>query len=106
VTGAVVRLLRRCNSSALAFDRNPATPGGQNGIVYLTGAVQRPSGTSFHFATLPRALCPAHNLWLPIFTAPGVIGSLEIAHNGQMFAFGVDAHNYSGLAGISFPVSS
>jgi len=82
------------------------TAGIQNGIVYLTGAIQQPSGTNTHFATLPRALRPAHNLWLPIFTAPGVIGSIEIAHNGQMFAFGIDAHNYAGLAGISFPVNS
>ena len=82
------------------------TAGIQNGIVYLTGAIHQSSGTSTRFATLPRALRPAHNLWLPIFTAPGVIGSIEIAHNGQMFAFGIDAHNYSGLAGISFPVNS
>jgi hypothetical protein len=82
------------------------TAGIQNGIVYLTGAIRQPSGTSTRFATLPRALRPAHNLWLPIFTAPGVIGSIEIAHNGQMFAFGIDAHNYSGLAGISYPVNS
>jgi hypothetical protein len=47
--------------------------------VYLTGAIHQPSGTSTRFATLPRAL---------------------------RLAFGIDAHNYSGLAGISFPVSS
>jgi hypothetical protein len=82
------------------------TAGIQNGIVYLTGAIHQSSGTSTRFATLPRALRPAHNLWLPIFTAPGVIGSIEIAHNGQMFAFGIDAHNYAGLAGISYPVNS
>jgi hypothetical protein len=55
------------------------TAGIQNGIVYLTGAIHQPSGTSTRFATLPRAL---------------------------RLAFGIDAHNYSGLAGIPFPVSS
>ena len=60
------------------------------------------SGTSFRFATLPRAFRPAHNLWLPVIVAGGGIQGIEIARNGQMFGFGGDA----GLSGISFPVNS
>ena len=77
----------------------------QNGVVYLAGGVEQPSGTNDHFATLPRAFRPAHNMWLPVFTSGGAIGSIEIASSGRMYAFGGDVTGYTGLAGISFPAN-
>ena len=91
------------NGSALG---GPPVVGIRNGVVYFAGGVEQLSGQGGQIATLPHACWPVHNLWLPLFTAGGQVGGVEIAKNGEMFVFGGDAAGYSGLAGISYPVSS
>jgi hypothetical protein len=113
-------LLDGWTSSQSEFGSGDPQAGIRNGIVYLAGSMHQASGTSNRFATLPkrlrpahdmwfpvpRAFRPAHNMWLPIFTSGGLFGSIEIASSGRMYAFGGGVTGYTGLAGISFPANS
>ena len=86
----------------------------QNGIVYLSGSLAQPSGTSDQFATLPSADRPAHNMWITVYTVDGSSGTLFIGHDGTMDANSSSSCNatqnsaqcYTSLATVSFPVNS
>jgi hypothetical protein len=93
-------------SDNTTFDCGHPAASIQSGIVYLAGCMHQPSGTSDNFAQLPQNLRPAHNLWLPVYTFGGTEGSIEIAADGNMYAFAGDAQLYTSLAGISYPVNS
>jgi len=78
-----------------------------NGVVYLSGGMHRPSGSSTEFAFLPAAARPKHTLWIGVFSeAAGGTAFLEVTPSGGMFVSGSDASFFSSLAGVSFPVSS
>jgi hypothetical protein len=85
----------------------------QNGIVYLSGSLAQPSGTSPVFATLPSADRPTHNMWITVYTNGDTQGSLYIGHDGTMEAFSATscgsestAQCFTSLATVSFPINS
>src|ERR1051326_2767332 len=86
----------------------------QNNIVYLSGSLAQPSGTSDIFATLPSSFRPSHNMWITVYTDSGTSGTLFIGHDGTMEAFSSASCNgtqnaaqcYTSLATVSFPVNS
>jgi hypothetical protein len=78
------------------------------GVVYLSGAMRQPSGSSEGFAVLPRVARPAHALYILVYAA-GTIGTLLILRTGAMFVGSspqLAAQIFTSLAGISYPVSS
>jgi hypothetical protein len=86
----------------------------QNGIVYLSGSLAQPSGSSDVFATLPSADRPAHNMWITVYTFSDTSGTLFIGHDGTMEAFSNgscsatqnSAQCFTSLASVSYPVNS
>ncbi|MGN6173240.1 MAG: hypothetical protein ACTHPS_09845, partial [Streptosporangiaceae bacterium] len=77
-----------------------------NGMVYLSGSLNQPTGDDQVFALLPPAARPAHPMYLSVYTFGGAIGELEIDTNGDMLAYEGGAQLYTSLAGVSFPVAS
>jgi hypothetical protein len=79
----------------------------QNGIVYLTGSVHKPTAGSDEVGVLPKAARPGHDLYLPAYTLDATEGTVLIEPNGKIFAYGAssntDSEGYTSLAGISFP---
>lgn len=86
----------------------------QSNIVYLSGSLNQPSGTSTTFTILPSQFRPAHNMWITVYTYAGTSGTLFISHTGEMdlssnstCGSGVSsAQCYSSLAGVNYPVNS
>jgi hypothetical protein len=86
----------------------------QNNIVYLSGSLAQPSGTSDQFATLPSSFRPSHNMWITVYTDAGTSGTLFIGHDGTMEAFSSASCNgtqnaaqcFTSLATVSYPVNS
>jgi len=76
-----------------------------NGVVYLTGALDRGSSSSA-FAVLPRAARPRHTLWIGVYSGATSTQDLEILANGKMFFAGANATYFSSLAGVDFPLGS
>jgi hypothetical protein len=79
------------------------------GVVYLSGSLMAPNPSSNEFAKLPAGARPGHILYLPIYTSQGAGGTVQIFPGGVMAVFSnnpVSAHDFSSLAGISFPVGS
>jgi hypothetical protein len=76
------------------------------GVVHLSGSLQQPSGTNTEFAVLPKAARPAHVLWITVYTYQGTVGTLEIAPNGNAYAYSANAQAYTSLAGISYPTAT
>ena len=52
------------------------------GVVYLTGAIIRPTGSSPTFAMLPKNARPTHQLWIEAYTSTDIPGTVQIAPNG------------------------
>jgi len=77
-----------------------------NGMVYLSGSLNQPTGDNQVFGVLPPAARPAHPMYLSVYTFDGAIGELEIDTNGDMLAYEGGAQLYTSLAGVSFPVAS
>jgi hypothetical protein len=86
----------------------------QNNVVYLSGSLAQPSGTSSLFATLPPSFRPAHNMWITVYTFAGTSGTLYIGHDGTMEAVSGSSCNstqdsaqcYTSLATVSYPINS
>jgi len=76
------------------------------GAVHLSGSLQQPSGTNTEFTVLPKAARPAHVLWITVYTNQGTVGTLEIAPNGDAYAYSANAQVYTSLAGISYPTAT
>ncbi len=77
-------------------------------MVHLAGSL-RTAGSSQRFATLPAGLRPAHNLYIKAYTVSETVGTVLIEPNGAMLAFSLtpaDAHDFTSLATISFPLKS
>jgi hypothetical protein len=75
-------------------------------VVYLSGSLYQPSGSSHEFAVLPAAARPSHAMYITNYTVDGTHGHLYAKPNGQLFAYGADAASFFSLAGISFPARS
>ena len=76
------------------------------GMVHLSGAMWRASGSSSVFAVLPIAARPTSTEYIPDYTDGATTGALEIFSNGQLEATGVMAQPFTSLAGVSFPAAS
>jgi hypothetical protein len=75
------------------------------GVVHLSGAMYRASGTSSVVAVLPIAARPASTEYIPDYTDGATTGALKIFHNGQIEATGALAQPFTSLAGVSFPAA-
>jgi hypothetical protein len=75
------------------------------GMVYLSGSLHQPSGTSELSATLPAAARPARNVALTCYTDNGTLGVVEILPDGSLYTFLGAAQRYTSLAGISYPAA-
>lgn len=78
------------------------------GMVYLAGALDHPSGSSFTFGVLPKAARPAHTEYITVATSnetPGgeTPGVLRISPNGAMEAYGGSAPTKTWIGGVAFP---
>jgi|GEM_PF-961527 len=76
------------------------------GVVYLSGSIAQPTGTSNEFAVLPLAARPAHTMYITVYTLGGTVGSITIYPDGRMAAYSTppnNAQDYLSLAAISYP---
>lgn len=86
----------------------------QSNIVYLSGSLAQPSGSSATFTILPPQFRPTHNMWITVYTVDGTSGTLFISQTGEMDAFSNSscssttnsAQCYTSLAGVSYPINS
>ncbi len=81
-----------------------------HGVVYLSGSLRQPSGTSTTFATLPKAYRPSHWLYLPVYstsgTSAGQQASLGIGPQGQLTLTGSPAAKvFTDLGGAEYPLT-
>ncbi len=77
------------------------------GIVYLSGTLRRPAGSSLAAVTqLPAGDRPSHWLYFPVYTLGGTEGSLSIAPDGRVSVYGSFTQQFTSLAGLHFPVGS
>jgi hypothetical protein len=81
-----------------------------NGVVYLSGGLHLPSGTSVQFAVLPPAARPAHVLYITVHVSGLVAGTLKIRPDGHMSAYSEASNSYSrqftSIDAISYPHNS
>jgi hypothetical protein len=79
----------------------------QNGVVYLAGSLNLPSGSNELFGQLPPGARPAHWLYMKVYTNNENVGSLEVRPSGELVIF-LDSESelFSSLATISYPLRS
>lgn len=74
------------------------------GVVYLSGSLNT-SGTSQLATILPKAARPAHRMIIAVYTFDNIdVGWVDIMPTGEVRVFGGDAHFFTSLANISYPV--
>lgn len=82
----------------------------EGGIVYLSGSMTRPSGTSELCAKLPLAARPAHVLYITVYTRSDYAGTMRIMPDGRVFvSSAVDptaSPGFTSAAAISYPRNS
>jgi hypothetical protein len=82
----------------------------KGGVVYLSGGIKQPSGTSGLVAVLPQAARPVHNLWITVYTSSGTVGTLQIQRTGKLLVSSIAdpsaARTITSLAAISYPHNS
>ena len=82
----------------------------KDGVVYLAGSLERPSGDARLFAQLPPQARPWHKLWMTVYTDGDTTGTVYIYPSGKMYAYSfpdtADATGFTSLAGLSFPARS
>ena len=89
-------------SSQSSYDTGDPSYAVSGGVVYLSGSMHS-TGTSPVATLLPKAARPAQQLYVPVYTFDGSTGWLQILPTGQLKVFGLDAAEYTSLAGISYP---
>jgi hypothetical protein len=89
-------------SSQSIYDTGDPSYAVSGGVVYLSGSMHR-TGTSPVATLLPKAVRPAQKMFVPVYTLDGSTGWLQILPTGQLEVFGLDAAEYTSLAGISYP---
>jgi hypothetical protein len=78
----------------------------QNGVVYLRGAVRRPTAGNTPFASLPKQARPVSNLYNQVFSKADVPAVLFIDTDGAMTAYNGNADAFTSLSGLSYPTVS
>jgi hypothetical protein len=86
----------------------------QGNVVYLSGSLNQSSGTNNVFGFLPSTFRPTHNLYMPVFTFGGNMGTLYVGKDGTMEMFANtncnstqnNAQCFTSLASISYPINS
>jgi hypothetical protein len=74
------------------------------GVVYLSGSLHQPTGSSDTFAVLPQGVRPTHYLVFKVWTNGDVVGFVQVLPNGEVSAFGATGSKiFTSLAGISYP---
>jgi hypothetical protein len=114
VTWTSLSLVNGWASENGAFQSGNPKVAQQSGIVYLSGSLAQPSGSSSEFAVLPSADRPAHNMWITVYTVDGSSGTLYIGHDGTMEASSGASCNgsqnaaqcFTSLATVSYPINS
>ena len=113
VTWTSLTLINGWVSENGAFQSGNPKVAQQGGIVYLSGSLGQPSGSTSEFAVLPSADRPTHNMWITVYTNGDTSGTLYIDHTGFMEAFSATscgsqntAQCYTSLATVSYPVNS
>jgi len=105
-----VTLLNGWKSAQQPYSTAPFSYAVKDGIVYLSGAVKRPSGTSNVIAILPKAARPGHVLYISAYAAYGAPGALVIRPSGRVsISSPTDpsgARTLTSLAAISYPKNS
>src|SRR5579862_4554132 len=84
---------------------DPAFCAEGDGMVYLSGSLTQPTGTSSAFAVLPSYAAPAHREYMSVYTYGGTNGVLRIWPDGTLFAYFGKASQFTSLAGVSFPAA-
>jgi hypothetical protein len=80
----------------------------RQGVVYLSGSVDQPSGTNPVFTRLPLAARPAHRQYIMVYTNDSTIGFLTVYPTGLVSAKSsapTNARQYTSLAAVSFPAA-
>ena len=106
-TWAPITLENGWYSEQGAYDTgNPSVCLEDDGMVYLSGSVAAPSGSSnSEFGILPVWDWPTRNLYFDVYTLNGTYGVLRIDTDGTMWAYGGlgSSKGYTSLAGVSYP---
>jgi hypothetical protein len=100
---ALVNGWRSCQS---CFGTGDPSYSVRDGVVYLAGSLQHPTGSKDVFAVLPRSARPANALAIGIYAYGGSIGELTIAPDGKMSASLGGTDQFTSLAGVSFPLGT
>jgi len=72
------------------------------GVVHLSGEASQPSGTGLLLGVLPKGARPAEVVYLTVLTDELAPGTVRIATNGDVYAYGGNARNVTSLDGLSF----
>jgi hypothetical protein len=105
-TWAPITLVNGWHSEQGAYDTgDPSVCLENDGMVYLSGSVAAPSGSSWEFGVLPVWDWPTHNLYFDVYTMNGTYGILRIDTDGTMYAYNSSgtSSQYTSLAGVSYP---
>jgi hypothetical protein len=76
-----------------------------NDMVYLSGSLAQPTSGGTEFAVLPSDARPANDVYLSVYTFGDTVGVLRIQPDGDMLAYGGDAHDFTSLASMSYVAS-
>jgi hypothetical protein len=99
-------LINGWKSSQSAWNSGDPSYTVKGGVVYLSGSLHQPSGTSDHFALLPKAARPARAEYINVYTDLGTYGTVWIGQNGIAEAYSGSATGFTSLAGISYPAAT
>jgi hypothetical protein len=107
LSGNTLTLLNGWQSSDGAFSTGDPMYVVHNGVVYLSGSLNLPSGSDDVFGRLPSGARPAHFLFMKVYTNSGVVGSMEVTPSGFVDLFVTSSSKlFSSLATISYPLRS
>jgi hypothetical protein len=108
LASTTLTLLNGWQSSDSPYGTGDPSYAVHNGVVYLSGALNLPSGSNAMFAQLPHSAAPAHFLDMKIYTNNGNVGSIEVQPSGDL-VISLDSSSealFSSLATISYPLGS
>jgi hypothetical protein len=101
-----LRLMNGWKSSQSAWNSGDPSYTIRDGVVYLSGSLNQPSGTSDQFAILPKAARPARSEYINVYTDLGTYGTVWIGQDGIAEAYSGSATAFTSLAGISYPAAT
>src|ERR1022692_3940776 len=101
-----LKLLNHWVSSQSVFNSGAPSYAISGGVVHLSGALHRTSGSSDLLAVLPRPARPRHDMYLTVYSDAGAVSSLHITPGGSVLASGSATGAFTSLAAISYPVAT